>query len=186
MSKPKFMERFKQSGFAEFVRDKVKPVAGDVLDIIGDVTGIEAVERVGEMLNKRKETDEAAKALAAELEMKKLEWEMELVQIRVNQDLEQMRMENEDRASARTRQIENLKTTGKRDWLMGAVVITGLTLMVGIIACLVFVKIPEPNQRLADMTFGSVLSIGTSIFAYYVGSSRGSHQKQQTIDRITK
>jgi ABC-type cobalt transport system substrate-binding protein len=36
------------------------------------------------------------------------------------------------------------------------------------------------------MTFGSVLSIGTSIFAYYVGSSRGSHQKQQTIDRITK
>jgi hypothetical protein len=79
-----------------------------------------------------------------------------------------------------------LKTTGKRDWLMGAVVITGLTLMVGIIACLVFVKIPEPNQRLADMTFGSVLSIGTSIFAYYVGSSRGSHQKQQTIDRITK
>ena len=186
MSKPKFMERFKHSGFAEFVRDKVKPIAGDVLDVIGDVTGIEAVERVGEMLNKRKETDEAAKALAAEFEMKKLEWEMQLVQIRVDQDLEQMRMENEDRVSARTREIENLKTTGKRDWLMGAVVITGLTLMVGIIACLVFVKIPEQNQRLADMTFGSVLSIGTSIFAYYVGSSRGSHKKQDTIDRMTK
>jgi hypothetical protein len=186
MSKPKFMERFAQSGFAEFIREKVKPVAGDVLEIIGDVTGVEAVERVGEMLNKRKETDDAAKALAAEWEMKRLEWQMELERLRVQQAMDEMRMENEDRANARSREIEHMKVTGKRDWLMGTVVITGLVLLVGIIACLVFVNIPEQNQRLADMTFGSVLSIGTSIFAYYVGSSRGSHQKQQTIDRITK
>jgi hypothetical protein len=145
MSKPKFMERFAQSGFAEFIREKVKPVAGDVLEM-----------------------------------------QMELERLRVQQAMDEMRMENEDRANARSREIEHMKVTGKRDWLMGTVVITGLVLLVGIIACLVFIRIPIENQRLADMTFGSVLSIGTSIFAYYVGSSRGSHQKQQTIDRITK
>lgn len=186
MTNPKLIDKFKQSKFAEFMREKVKPIAGDVLEIVGDVTGIDTIERVGEMLNKRKEADDEYKALSAEFEMKKLEWQMELEGMKMEIGLAEMKAENEDRASARSREIDFTKLTGKRDWLMAVVVITGLLMTIGVIACLVFIQIPEANQRLADMCFGAVLSIGTSIFGYYIGSSRGSHAKQQTIDRVMK
>lgn len=184
--KPKLMERIRDSKFAEFVREKVKPVAGDVLEIVGDITGRESIEKVGQYLNRNKESNEQIRALDAEFQMKKLEWEMELEQIRVNAAMEEMRLQVQDRENARSREIEYIKSTGKRDWLMGTVVITGLLLTVGVIACLVFVKIPEENQRLADMSFGSVLSIGASIFAYYVGSSKSSRSKDETISKVIK
>jgi len=47
-------EKLKNSKFGAFLREKVKPVAGDVLELVGDVTGVEAIERVGEMLNEKK------------------------------------------------------------------------------------------------------------------------------------
>lgn len=185
--KPKLKDRLKQSGIAAFLRDKVKPIAGDVLEVVGDITGVDAIERVGELLNKRKEENEEVKALAAEFEMKKLEWQMEVERMRVEHYMEEMRLEVQDRTNARSREIEFMQASGgKRDWLMGVVVITGLLMTVGVISCLVFVRIPEENQRLADMCFGAVLSIGTSIFAYYVGSSRGSARKDATINRMNE
>jgi uncharacterized BrkB/YihY/UPF0761 family membrane protein len=96
-------------------------------------------------------------------------------------ELEYYKAEVSDRDSARVREAAFLSATGKRDWLFGAVVIIGLALTVGVVLSLIFVVIPTENQRLADMTFGSVLSIGTSIFAYYVGSSRGSHMKDKIL-----
>ena len=68
---------------------------------------------------------------------------------------------------------------------MGAVVLSGLTLLIGVVVSLMFVTIPVENQRLADMTFGAVMSIGASIFSYYVGSSKGSAMKDQTIKTLT-
>jgi len=34
------------------------------------------------------------------------------------------------------------------------------------------------------MCFGAVMSIGASIFSYYVGSSKSSHAKDETIKSI--
>lgn len=184
--KPKLIDRFKKSKFAEFVRDKVKPVAGDVLEIVGDITGVDAIERVGNLLNNRKEDNEQVRALAVEFEKYKMEWQLEIERIRVDHHMEEMRLEVEDRSGARSREINFMAANGgKRDWLMGIVVITGLVLTCAVVACLVFVRIPEENQRLADMCFGGILSIGTSIFAYYVGSSRGSAQKDKTIGNMS-
>jgi hypothetical protein len=110
-----------------------------------------------------------------------LNFELEMTRLDLQTDLDFFRSEVEDRKSAREREGLFLQTTGKRDWLFGAVVIVGLALTVGVVLSLIFIVIPIENQRLADMTFGSVLSIGTSIFAYYVGSSRGSRVKDETI-----
>jgi hypothetical protein len=65
-------EKKKKGKFWEFVREKVKPVIGDVVSIVGDVTGIEAIEKVGDLLNKKRDEDAQIAALAEEFEMKKL------------------------------------------------------------------------------------------------------------------
>jgi hypothetical protein len=174
-------ERIKGSKFGAFVRDKVKPVAGDILEIAGDITGIQALETVGAFLNGQTHKSDEHNALALEFEKLRLNFELEMTRLDMQTELEIYKAEVSDRASAREREAAFVTATGKRDWLFGAVVIVGLLLTVGVVLSLIFIVIPIENQRLADMTFGSVLSIGTSIFAYYVGSSRGSHLKDKKL-----
>jgi hypothetical protein len=174
-------ERIKGSKFGSFIRDKVKPVAGDILEIAGDITGVQALETVGAWLNGQKHKSEEHNALALEFEKMRLNFELEMTRLDLTTELEFYRAEVDDRKSARERESAFLSATGKRDWLFAAVVIIGLSLLIGVVLSLIFIVIPHENQRLADMTFGSVLSIGTSIFAYYVGSSRGSRMKDETL-----
>lgn len=174
-------ERIKGSKFGSFIRDKVKPVAGDILEIAGDITGVQALETVGAWLNGQKHKSEEHNALALEFEKLRLNFELEMTRLDLTTELEFYRAEVDDRKSARERESAFLSATGKRDWLFAAVVIIGLSLLIGVVLSLIFIVIPSENQRLADMTFGSVLSIGTSIFAYYVGSSRGSRMKDETL-----
>jgi hypothetical protein len=183
--KQRIGEKIRNSKFGAFVRDRVKPVAGDILEVVGDVTGIQAIETVGALINGKKgQSDEAAK-LAQDFERFKLEFTLEMHRLDIQAELEVYKAEVEDRASARLREVEFTKATGKRDWLMGAVVVCGLLLLVGVVLSLIFITIPVENQRLADMTFGAIMSIGASIFSYYVGSSKSSHLKDQTIKTLS-
>jgi hypothetical protein len=185
MAEAKEKKPFKDTAFARFFRDKVKPALGDVADIAGDITGIEALNRVGDLLNAKRDEDAAIAALASEFEMKKLEWEMELTRLKLQDELESFRIEQADKENARNREIEFMRASGgKRDWLMGAVVMIGLVMMIFVVGALIFVHIPDANKELAYMAFGAVMTIGTQIFAYYVGSSRGSKMKDETIRKM--
>ena len=56
----------------------------------------------------------------------------------IQADLDELKLEVQDRESARSREVEFMKASGgKRDWLMGVVVITGLLLTVGVVAALI-------------------------------------------------
>lgn len=178
-------ERIRESNFGKFVRDRVKPVAGDILEIVGDVTGIQAIETVGTIINGKKHYSDEALKLAQDFEKLRLEFTLEMHKIDVQAELDAYKAEVEDRVSARIREADFVKHTGKRDWLMGAVVVTGLVLLVGTVLSLIFITIPDENQRLADMCFGAIMSIGASIFSYYVGSSRGSMVKDKTIQALS-
>jgi hypothetical protein len=183
-NKPKPFSKFLDSKFGKFVTEKVQPVAGDVLDVIGDVTGIEAIEKIGELLNNKKTDNGPARRLAEEFEKFKMEWQLELNRLEISSAIELLKTEFLDKDSARKRETGFMSLTGGRDWLMGAVVITGLALLVLTVVTLVYVEIPKENQRLADMCFGAVMSIGASIFSYYIGSTKGSHTKDETIKKI--
>jgi hypothetical protein len=172
--RPRLTERLKKTKFFKFLRDKVRPVAGDVLETIGDVTGIEILERAGEIISATNDTN-----LVEEFKNNYSKYAAEILEVEKNLFAGEL----EDRFNARLRELEYTQAMGRPDWLMSAVIITGLLLFVGVIAALLFVAIPEPNQRLADLTTGAVISIGTSIFAYYVGSSRGSRVKQDVITK---
>ena len=179
--KKRLGERIKESNFGKFVRDRVKPVAGDILEVVGDVTGIQAIETVGALINGKRDQSAEAEKLAQDFERYRLEWTLEMHKIDLQAELDAYRAEVDDRVSARIREADYVKATGKRDWLMGAVVVTGLVLLVGTVLSLIFVTIPQENQRLADMCFGAIMSIGASIFSYYVGSSKSSSVKDKTI-----
>ena len=177
-------EKLKESKFGQFVSNKIKPVAGDILEVVGDITGVETLEKVGKFLNDNKDKSPELRDASIEFEQYKLQWQLEIQQMQLQHELEVYREEVKDRDSARTRESSFTASLGKRDWLMAVVVISGLLALIGVITTLVFVQIPAENQRLADMCFGAVMSIGASIFSYYVGSSKSSHAKDETIKTI--
>lgn len=170
---------FKDTKFWKFVTEKIKPVAGDVLEIVGDVTGVDAIEKVGQLLNDRKENDAQLQALAIDFELKKLEFEMEFQKL----EMEQFKAEVMDRESARNREVEFMKANGgKRDWLMGAAVITALAMYIGAFAFLAFGPVvPQEKKDLFNMGVGQVFTFAGMAFAYYLGTTKQSRMKDETI-----
>ena len=90
-------------------------------------------------------------------------------------DLEFARMafelESADRASARQREIEVVKATGKVDWMMMVTGMVGLLSFVFTIYAVVYIESVRENElfiHLMGMIEGVVIG---NIFAYYYGAS---------------
>ncbi len=67
--------------------------------------------------------------------------------------------------------------------IMPSVIVVSLTLMVAAMGAAMFYSaIPEENQTLANILFGAVLAKWADSIAYWVGSSRGSAEKQKMIN----
>lgn len=170
---------FKDTKFWKFVTEKIKPVAGDVLEIVGDVTGIGAIEKVGELLNDRKENDTQVQALAIEFELKKLEFELEFQKI----EIEQFKAEVQDRESARNMRNEFTRA-GKIDWEHFIVNMVGLSLFLFVVIYLLYRTVPADNRELVIHILGIVEGVVLSIFAFHNGTTRGSRMKDETIRQM--
>ena len=170
---------FKDTKFWKFVTEKIKPVAGDVLEIVGDVTGIGAIEKVGELLNDRKENDTQVQALAIEFELKKLEFELEFQKI----EIEQFKAEVQDRESARNMRNEFTRA-GKIDWEHFIVNMVGLSLFLFVVIYLLYRTVPADNRELVIHILGIIEGVVLSIFAFHNGTTRGSRIKDETIRQM--
>ena len=170
---------FKDTKFWKFVTEKIKPVAGDVLEIVGDVTGIGAIEKVGELLNDRKENDTQVQALAIEFELKKLEFELEFQKI----EIEQFKAEVQDRESARNMRNEFTRA-GKIDWEHFVVNMVGLSLFLFVVIYLLYRTVPADNRELVIHILGIIEGVVLSIFAFHNGTTRGSRIKDETIRQM--
>lgn len=167
---------FKDSKFWKFVTEKIKPIAGDVLEVVGNVTGVDAIEKVGELLNNRKENDAQMQALAIEFEMKKIEFELEFQKI----ELDAFRAEVQDRDSARNMRNEFTRA-GKIDWEHFIVNMVGLSLFMFVVIYLLYRTIPTENRELIIHVLGIIEGVVFSIFAFHNGTTRGSRKKDETI-----
>jgi hypothetical protein len=176
---------FNETKLGKFLKDKVKPVAGTLLQLGGDITGIDALEKVGSFLqDKAQEDNEEAlryKALLIEFEEKKLEYELEFARL----DMEQFKLEVQDRESARNREVDFMRANGgKRDWLMGTAVIVALVMYVAGFAFLAFgPTVPPEKKDLFNMGVGQVFTFAGMVFAYYLGTTRSSRQKDNMIQQ---
>ena len=89
-------------------------------------------------------------------------------------------LEVQDRASARQREVEMAKA-GKADALKFIVGVIGMVAFIGVLAAGFFWEPPDKN--IYYFIAGNVFGVASSIFAYYFGSSQGSKNKQETLDK---
>ena len=71
-----------------------------------------------------------------------------------------------------------MKTRESFMYILGGLITLAIIVVVGV---LVFVAIPEQNQRVLDMCLGGLLVAFTTVVNYFFGSSRGSADKTEIM-----
>jgi len=133
----------------------------------------EVVGTVGAVLDNlitSKEEKEAAK-LAIEQEINR---HMEALQDKV---LKEKELDVQDRASARTRESDFVKATGRADYFQYFIGSLAVITTCVIIFILLFNEIPQKNEHVIMLFIGEILGIVTGIYSYHFGSSMGSRLK---------
>lgn len=95
--------------------------------------------------------------------------------------LDLMKLDNEDRASARTQTIELAKAGSRIAW--GAPVVSLVVLLTfGLVLFLVLTKsIPPGQETTVSLMLGALQTMAVSVVAYWVGSTAGSRAKDDLI-----
>lgn len=145
-------------------------------------------EKLGVDLGRMLDTEEGRIKLK-ELELSHEQFLSEQVIKHIEKDLERQELEDKDRASARDMNAR-IQESGNASWLAkNAAYCLDFAIIGGVIvlAVILFVaSIPEANRELAYTFFGSVLTLAITVVNFHRGSSRGSADKQQTIDAMWK
>lgn len=139
-------------------------MVGGIVEATGTILQLDGLKQLGEKISASGELTEEQKQQAIEL---------------YKLDIEAYKAENEDRSSARLREIEIAKT-GRRDWMMGLTGIIGLACFVLMVVSAIFVPSMQANP-LAHQIMGIIEGVSLSIFYYYFGSSKGSSDKTKLM-----
>lgn len=135
--------KLKDTKLGAWFRDK----APDVLASVGDVIpGGQVLKAVGALIDATT-TSETEKQEARALLYK---------------------LQQEDVANARDREVQLAEATGKHDWMQRAVGITGL---VAFVVTLVFAFVGDVNNEVLFHILGVVEGVAITIFGYYFGGS---------------
>ena len=101
------------------------------------------------------------------------------------QRLDEIKAGLADVQSARSREVEIVKATGKKDinlYVLAWVIIGGF---LGLLACLIIMQAGYgktfENNSLLTMLLGSLSTDAGMVVGYFFGSSRSSAEKNQTI-----
>ncbi|MBW4522186.1 MAG: hypothetical protein KME16_21215 [Scytolyngbya sp. HA4215-MV1] len=124
----------------------------------------------------------------AALKLRELEvnYQQYLASVRLQMD----QAEYADRASARSREVEITKATGRRDWyvsVLGTSVVLAFAVVLGIM-----IINPTPKQKrdpytdsLMNILIGALTAGFSTVLGYYFGSSAGSRNKDDTIANLS-
>lgn len=148
----------------DFLR-KVGKVVPEVLEVAGNLTGIEALERAGDIIRGKSEMSEADK-------------EIMLSQIEAAKEVEIARLADLD--SARRREVE-LAKTGRTDWMMKLVGVVILALLITSVITVFFFDLS--NKDMAHFILGEIFGFGGSMVFFYFGSSKSSQDKTELMRR---
>jgi len=99
--------------------------------------------------------------------------------------LESQRIELQDRADARRRQIEHEKVTGKSDvnlYVLAWTIVIGFFILVSI---LIFIPLPTDSNGVIFLLFGTLSAGFGSVMGYFFGSSKSSSDKTDMIYKST-
>ena len=142
------MKKLKETKLGKLLKDKAPHLLEFVGDVLPDSGGLGLLKNI------------ISKDEAIDPETKKL----------LHQQLvETYKLEVEDRDSARKREIEITKT-GKTDWMFIATGASGLIAFLFIVYSVVYVTIPEHNEKTFYTLIGLMEGLIASIFAFYFGA----------------
>lgn len=143
-----------------------KDHAPKALDFVGDVTGISALNRLSEVISHENPDDLSPEDLQKAREMKEL-------------DLKELELVLADVANARNREIEVAKA-GKSDFMMYTAGSVGLGSFLLMVIAVVF--IPKVGENpLIHQLMGIIEGVALTIFYYYYGTSKSSHDKTRML-----
>lgn len=172
-SKKKFVEKFEQSGFGKFVKEKLPALADKVADFLPDKGGLGIIKHI---LDQDQKVKEEFQALSAEDQMKFWQFKSQFV-------LEMAKVEAQDLADARARQIA---MAGKGDWLMNVV---GLTVVVAFLL-LETMQLIDPNKYKDNAQITHLTAIVEAamfaVIGFYFGASLGSRRKTELMAEQNK
>lgn len=166
-------KKFNETGLGKFL-NKAAGVVPDVIGIAGKVLSGNvggAIQDIAGALGEKAKDNEEARALLAEFERERMAWVLELE-----------RLDVQDRASARSREVEMAKA-GRKEWVpqvlaMSILVAFGFTMYV-----VAFWVVPEPNKESFAHVRGIVETLIVAIVSYFYGSSAGSRRKSEQLDK---
>ena len=159
------MKKLKDSKVGAWLKDK----APKVLEIVSDLTGIEALDRVGDLIKG---------------ESMSLQDKLEFERLLSEERMEVMRLEVERIKNAQDREVGVVQATGKPDYFQWAVGAVGLGVFAMIVVNGLFYDIV--NEKVYFHLLGIVEGIVLGIFGYYFGSSLGSKNKDNHLKNILK
>lgn len=159
------MKKLKESKVGAWLKDK----APKVLEIVSDLTGIEALDRVGDLIKG---------------ESMSLQDKLEFERLLSEERMEVMRLEVERIKNAQDREVGVVQATGKPDYFQWAVGAVGLGVFAMIVVNGLFYDIV--NEKVYFHLLGIVEGIVLGIFGYYFGSSLGSKNKDNHLKNILK
>jgi len=159
------MKKLKDSKVGAWLKDK----APKVLEIVSDLTGIEALDRVGDLIKG---------------ESMSLQDKLEFERLLSEERMEVMRLEVERIKNAQDREVGVVQATGKPDYFQWAVGSVGLGVFAMIVINGLFYDIV--NEKVYFHLLGIVEGIVLGIFGYYFGSSLGSKNKDNHLKNILK
>ncbi len=142
------MKKLRETKLGKLLKDKAPHLLEFVGDVLPDSGGLGLLKNI------------ISKDEAIDPETKKL----------LHQQLvETYKLEVEDRDSARKREIEITKV-GKTDWMFIATGASGLLAFLFIVYSVVYVTIPEHNEKTFYTLIGLMEGLIASIFAFYFGA----------------
>ena len=152
--KQSYKDKNGTSRVGDFLR-KIKDVSPSILEVASQLTGINGLNAIGDIIKGDPNLTENQKDLALE--------ELKL-------DIKEYEIQVADRNSARNRQVEIAKS-GKKDLLYNVSGFIGLGVFAFVVYSIVFLDIPASNKEIFIHLIGIVEGVALSIFGFFFGSS---------------
>ena len=172
--------------------DNVKDAIGKTAPILGGLVGGSVGASVGTLISSVLGVDNTPDAVIKELQSNPTAFlRLKEIETSHRQKLEELRIESmklelQDIASARNRQIESEKATGKKDYNL-YVLAWFIVISYGfLIYTLLTTTIPRDESGVLYMLLGTLATSFVGVIQYFFGSSAGSRDKSIQIASMKK
>lgn len=171
-------------------KDIGKTVAGKGLPILGGLLGGKLGEKAGNLVAGVLGCEADAEAVSNALEnnpelfLQLQKYEMDHKEALQALEIQEVGLYLADVQSARSREVEITKATGKRDWFLYA--LAGLVIACYFILIGVYFFFQPAETTMLVMLISNLANNATLVLAYFFGSSKGSGDKNVMLNDKVK